>query len=227
MKLILHGENTVKSRQALVESIENHKAKGGVVERLVAKKLEPAEFESQLATTNLFQDNRLVIIEELHSLRRSKRKKRLIELAQIAEIPLILWEKRDLTKTMLKKFPQAKVQQFKITNQLFKWLDSLSPNQSTKADQIKIMRQAAENNDEFMCLAMLARQVRLLIQAKEDGKISAPPFVIAKLKRQAGQFKLEQLLKLHQNLLELDLKLKSSQNQMELGQHLEWLIYQL
>lgn len=227
MKLILHGENTVKSRQALVKAIEQHKQQGGVVKRLEAKKLEPPELESQLAATNLFQDERLVVIEGLHSLRRSKRKKSLIKLAQEAEISLILWEKRDLTKTMLKKFPQAKVQQFKITNQLFKWLDSLNPNPKTKANQIKLMAQAIDSNDEFMCLAMLARQVRLLIQAKEGGKISAPPFVISKLKRQTQQFKLGQLLKLHQQLLELDLKLKTSQTQMELGQHLEWLIYQL
>ncbi|MBD3250643.1 MAG: hypothetical protein GF381_03690 [Candidatus Pacebacteria bacterium] len=227
MITILHGDNIVKSRQKLVELIDQAKDRGVVVNRLEAGKTDRPELESKLTKTSLFGTDRIVVLEELHSLRSTNKKKELIELILQAELDLILWESRSLTKTMLKKFPRAKSQEFGLTNQLFNWLDSLAPTKYTKPSQLQLLNEVIKTDDEYMCLAMLARQIRLLIQAKDGGQIKGPPFVISKIKKQARPFSLGQLLELHRQLVEFDLRLKTSTNQLEPGQFLEWFVYQL
>ncbi len=234
MLTIIHGDNQVKSRKKLWELILQAQSKGFAVTLIEAKNLHLAQLETSLASTQLFNPKKLIVIHELHSLKRSKQKGNLIEFVahfcqkrikqKKTSTQLILWEKRALTKTMAKKFPQAQIFEFKLANSLFKWLDSFSPNQNTKGKQLKLLQNAIQDNDEFACLAMLSRQIRLLIQAKEQAKIKAPPFVISKLKRQADQFTLNQLIKLHAQLLATDLALKTSTNQLELDQKLAWLV---
>ncbi len=227
MITILHGDNTIKSRQKLVDMISQAKDKGVKIKRLDAKRLSPAELEENLASSDLFGNERLVVVEALHSLPRSKRKNRLIELLTDAVTNVCLWEKRELTKNMVKKFKGAKVHKFKLSNSLFDWLDSISPLKQSKAKQIRLLRKAVEANDEYVCFAMLARQVRLLIQAKDGGKISAPPFVIRKINRQASRFSLRQLLDLHAALHRLDFEAKTSNNLVDLQTSLESLMLNL
>jgi len=227
MITIFHGDNLVQSRQKLVELLEQAKQKNIKIKRLRAKKLQPPELEAELVSNDLFGNERLVVIEELHSLPTSKRKKTLIELAAKSSTDLCLWEKRELTKTMLKKFPKAKVQLFKVANSLFNWLDSLSPQEKTKKQQLKLLKQTLVEEDEYTCFAMLCRQVRLLIQAKEGSQIKGPPFVINKIKRQAQQFSFHQLLDLHHQLHQLDQQLKTSSNILDLNKQLDLMILYL
>ncbi len=226
--IVIHGENTIKSRNKLVEIIEETKGKNILVERVEAKNLDLPTLESKLQKTDLFGHGRMLVIEELHSLRRSKKKNRLIEMtAETEGVDICLWEKRKLTKNMLKKLHADKVYEFSLSNSLFDWLDSVSPQDSTKSKQIKLFRQAVESNDAYMCFIMLARQVRMLIQAKDGGKIKGPYFVVNKVKKQASRFNFSQLLKLHQQLHQIDLNLKTSADIVDLDKRLELLILTL
>ncbi|MFH2118254.1 MAG: hypothetical protein ABII10_00735 [Candidatus Paceibacterota bacterium] len=222
MTIILHGENVIKSREKLVTLLEEAKQNGKEVERLTAKQLTPAMLETALQKTSLFGTEQMVIIEELHSLPRSAKKNQLIEIVGKANVTVILWEKRDLTPTMLKKFPKAQVEQFKLTNTLFAWLDAFSPK-TAKQKYFDLSQKAQSADGEHICFAMLARQIRLLLQIK-DGTIPAgPPFVIAKLKRQAQDFSLDQLLNIHSQLFTIDLNAKTSGSFLSLGQELDLL----
>jgi len=99
---ILHGENIVKSRQKLTELISKAKNSDRQVKTLAAKKLTTPELEQSLGNQSLFGVEQTIIIEELHSLPTSKRKKELIEQISAAStqpdgssVEIILWEKRD------------------------------------------------------------------------------------------------------------------------------------
>jgi len=221
MTIILHGENTIKSRDRLVELITELKAKTQNVIRLDAKKIELPQLEEILLKTDLFGNEETLVIEELHSLPKSKKKDALINLiANNREKSLILWEKRDLTATMLKKIPEAKVEQFKLTNALFSWLDLFHQQTPIKQNLIAL-KQAVKNNGDYMCFIMLARQISLLIAVKDGGQLKLAPFMIGKLKKQAQSFSLEQLLNLHQRLFELDQQMKASKNFLNLDQELD------
>ena len=154
--IILHGEHLTRSRTQLIELINKFRHEGRDVTRLTASELNLPVIEKVLGETSLFGTPSLVVIEELHSLVKSNRKTELIDAlsaATQASAPpdLILWEKRSLTKPMLKKFPSAQVQEFKVSNSVFAWLDSLSGQPSTKSAQLKAFHQALAAEDIFDC----------------------------------------------------------------------------
>jgi len=224
--IIIHGDNIIQSRKKLVELMDSAKLKNLVIKRLESKNLELRTLELELNSTSLFGSQQLLILEGLHSLPTSKRKKELISYLVSRILYLenaILYENRQLTVTMLKKFSVAQVFEFKTSNKLFKWLDSLGQN-TNKKNQVQLLQEVLATDGDFMILAMLIRQIRLLIQTKDGGIIKGPPFMIAKLKSQATRFTPKQLLAIHQQLFELDLKLKTSQNLLPLKSELELLI---
>jgi len=224
--IILHGDNTTQSRAKLAELIQSAKQKNQEVTRLETKKLTLAELDTTLGSSSLFGTNKLIIVEELHSLPNSNKKKDLIKLLSkhSGSEDVVLWEKRALTATMLKKFPQAKAQAFKTSNQVFKWLDSLSGKTGNLKNKHSLLTEALNSDGEYFCFLMLLRQVRLLLQAKDSGKIKGPPFMISKLKSQASSFSLPQLLQLHQRLLQMDYSHKTSNTQLSLAQDLDLLL---
>lgn len=230
---ILHGDNTTASRAHLVTLLDQARVQGREVIRLEAKRLDIPQLQDSLGSSSLFGQPRLIVIEELHSLPKSKKKEALLDAvatitAQLDDQTLVvLWEKRALTTTMLKRFGLAQVTEFKLSSALFKWLESLSPQPTTKPAQLKLLHQALAQDDVFMCQAMLIRQVRLLLQARDGGVIKGAPFMIAKLKKQAQFFTMDQLLKLHARLLEIDLEEKSSNRSLSLEQKLDLLIIEL
>jgi len=230
--LILHGEQLTRSRERLVSLLDEHKSQGLEVVRLTGSELTLPLLEQSFGETSLFGSSKVILIEELHSLIKSNRKAELIEAVATAsgapEAPtVILWEKRSLTKPMLKKFPSAQVQEFKVSNAIFTWLDSLSGKKNTKSQQLKLLHQALTTEDEFFCFTMFIRQVRLLIQTKDGGTVAGPPFMVTKLRQQSAQFSLSQLLNTHHRLLEIDVAHKTSSNRLTLGQDLDLLLLQL
>jgi len=78
-----------------------------------------------------------------------------------------------------------------------------------------------------MCFVMLARQIRLLIKIKDGSIPPGPPFMIAKLKKQAQDFTLEKLLKIHDQLFMIDQAAKTSGSFFTLGQELDLLTVNL
>ena len=226
MFLILHGENQVKSRDHLALMIDRAQKRASRISRLEAKKINLAILEENLLANSLFDKNKLLIIEGLHSLPRSKKKNELIKFlsANCDQIDLILWEKRSLTQGMLKKFPQATIKEFKPSNHLFAWLDALNPDKKTLTNQLQLLDQASQADSAQMCFAMLARQIRLLITAKSGGKLKAHPFVIQKIHRQTHHFSLSQLLKIHHQLLQIDIKQKTSTGLLPLKAELDLLL---
>ncbi len=221
---ILHGNNQTNISDALVKLIKDYKKNGCQVIRLEAKKLTLANLEQALQVTNLFGQDRLVVINHLFSLPRSKKRANFAKLIAKNTKNVILVEKRKLSKANLKHFPQAKIQLFKLSSALFSWLDSISSNKNSLKRQLTLLQKALEQDGAMMCLAMLARQIRLLIQAKENAKIKGPPFMVSKIKTQARYFSLEQLLNLHKKLCLLDGAEKTSTNLMGLEQSLEGLV---
>ncbi len=222
--IIFHGENIVQSRESLLKYLNEQKADQVVVERMLAKELDPILLKNKLQKTDLFGHSRLLVIEELHSLPKSAKQTILIELLQQASMSVILWEKRQLTPTMLKRFPKAEIREHKLANSLFAWLDSFSPKKTSLTKQLQLLAQALRDNDPYSCSSMLARQIRLLIQAKEGRVIKGPPFVQQKITRQASAFTLKQLLEAHRLLYRIDQNEKTSNSVLSVPAQLEQLI---
>lgn len=217
---IIHGENTIKSRQALLDLIERFKSQGYEIVSLSAKNLSTAQLEQALGGESLFGHSKVVIVEELHSQQESAKRKQLVSLLAATSAEVILWEKRLLTATMLKKFPKATVDTYKASSILFSWLDSLG-KKGNPASQIKQLQEICNQESAQFCLSMIIRQIRLLIASKDDGQLKAAPFVVVKLKQQAQKFTIDQLVALHSKLVGIEFAQKRSLSKLTLEQQLQ------
>lgn len=221
--IILHGENTTKSREQLYLYITAAKNEQTEIRRIEAKNCTEAFLEESLGSTDLFETPKLTIIEELHSLPVSKKRTSLISmLAKNCDQNIILWEKRSLTKTMLKPFSSATVMEYKMSKTLFSWLELLG-NTQEQTKKLRLLKDAVTNDGDFFCFLMLIRQIRMLIQIKSGETVAGPPFVVAKLKQQATLFSMEKLLQTHALLLKIDTENKTSKNLVSLPQQLDLL----
>lgn len=233
--IILHGDNTASSRRKLGDLLDSARHQGCHVLRLVAKKINPADLEDALSSQDLFGQPKVIVIEELHSLPTSARKKSLLESLAThshqltSQTGLILWEKRSLTATMIKKFAPAQALDFPLSKSMFKWLDSLRghANPTQQVTMIKLLHQTIDQDGDFFALSMLVRQMRMLMEVLETGQVAGPPFMLAKLRSQAASFSLSQLIQTHRQLLEIDLKMKTSTTSLTLVQELDLLLLTL
>ncbi|MCB9800603.1 MAG: hypothetical protein H6773_00265 [Pseudomonadales bacterium] len=221
--IILHGDSTVQSRNELAKILSEARAQSTEIVRVDAKSLNHATLESTLGEQDLFGTPKLVVIETLHSLPRSKKKDELIKLvSKKSPHQILLWEKRTLTKTMLKSFPDAQVREFKMSNFLFNWLDMLGGRQPYN-QKLETLHQAIKKDGDYLCFIMVVRHVRLLLLAKTGGIIKGPPFMVSKYKKQAQMFSETQLLQLHTHLVSIDEKTKTSTTSLNLESQLDLL----
>lgn len=228
MLKVIHGENQVASRKKLVEFIEQAKQQNKAVINLSAEKLDRAKLESALLSESLFSNEKLLVIEGIYSLPKSKKKDEFIELISSASIEIILWDQKPLNKTNLKKLPtNLENYEFKITPKMWAFLDTLSTNPKTKTSMMKLFQESIEGDGVEFVFLMIARQIRMLIQIKENNPPKVAPFMLDKLKKQAKDFSLKKLLDLHQQLFLIDQKQKQSTGLLSLEGELDLLLFNM
>ncbi len=237
--IILHGEHELASRQKLIELTTAARQAGRQVKWLDGKKLTLADLELATGSDSLFGTPITLVIEQVFAGPKSKRKDELVNWLKNQAQPagaareldnatdIILWETKTLTATQLKPFATTNIQQFKLANAVFSWLDSVSPQPATKAKQLQMVTAAVTAESADFCVIMLQRQVRLLIQAKENQLPTMAPFMAQKLVSQARNFTLDQLLQLHKRLFLMDQRQKTGTGPGNIRQELEILIAKL
>jgi len=222
---VVHGEKVAASRLKLTELIEQAQKNGQEIGRLENKNITLPNLEQALSGQSLFGSPTTLVVEGLFSLPHSKARTQLIDFiaSHTGESSIIIWDKKSLTKTQLKTLHPTQDFEFKPSPVLFQWLDAFSPLSGTKKRQLELLHQAIQTESAEFCAIMLARQIRLLIQAKTGVSLKGAPFMIAKLKKQSNSFSLEQLLALHTQLLELDLKTKTGNSAWNVAGELDLL----
>lgn len=128
-----------------------------------------------------------------------------------------LWSLNNAVKVLVNYNQQITLAQVKkmipepIEENIFALADALSLRQTSLA--LKLLHdQLASGVNEFYLLSMLARQIRILWQVKiSHGQgLDLHPFVLNKTLLQVKNFSLPQLEKLYTQLVELDMKLKTT-----------------
>lgn len=220
---IVHGENRVESRKKLSEIIREAKSKGWEVTRIDGTSLTKGELLTHARSQTLLSTGQLLVIENFFK-NNKKAAEDVLQIPQDDTIVLVFWEGKQLTPAAVKKL-QSKftVQEFKIPVAVFKFLDSLAPNNARAS--LKLLAEAKNRDEAEFLLIMMARQVRLLIWAKEDvDTLKVPPWMKHNLTRQAEKFTSSELRALHNKLLELDRDNKHSRLPENLDASLELLV---
>lgn len=218
INVILHGDNQVASREKLNLLINDGKlaGKGLIYLDNPSKK----ELLDATSAQSLFGDENIIVIENFLT----GNKDAVGILSQIQDVPLIIWEKKGLTPSVVKKLSgKFSVLEFKLPTVLFALLDSIYPKNAKKIlEFLNVLKQ--ETEPEFIFI-MISGRVRQLLWAKlELDTLTVAPWQRNKLTQQARRFTNEQLLMLHSKLLETDRSQKLSQLPENLTASLELLL---
>ncbi len=231
MTIVLHGDNNVASRIALNEHIAQIKKTGDEeIIRLDGEKLDLTELKQALESQSLFGSERLVVIENLLSRQRSKTKDALLDYVGSQEYitQLILWEKKQATAAQLKKIKNIKQTLFKISPKIFKFLDSIAPNNTKQ--MLLILKETKQIDAAELIFYMFHRRVSDLIVANNlgnQGLNGMQPWQKQRLVSQAKRFDLQQLLNLHKKLYKIELDTKTGRSPLELSSMLDLIVAEI
>lgn len=228
MLIILHGENILKSRQEL----ERIKTQDNQVEIILfdGAKIDHTCLKQALESKPFLEEKRLVIIENLLSQKKNlKQQKTILDYLKNPPIKtdLILWEEREIGKELLSRV-SATVKLFKTEPILFKFLEAIRPGNTKEI--LTLLRESLLAEEPEIVFYMLTRQFRNLILIADLGEKGLPRMAswqISRLKNQAKNFTLEQLLKIYHELLEIDYRQKTGQQTFDLAHTLELFLINL
>ncbi|MEI6690776.1 MAG: hypothetical protein WCL07_03445 [bacterium] len=224
---ILHGDNIVTSRNKRQSLLQEYRNKGYEPRFIEGDKTTHAELESIITTVNMFEPD-VILIDNLLGRLKSKEKDACLQVFSKSSLdkPIIMWDKRELTATMLKPIPNAKVEIFKESHSLFPFVDSLIPDNSAKS--IVLLHSALKQNDIFLVFGMIVRRITDLIIAQDDPSLlTGSPWGVKQTINQSKSWTLPQLLLLHQQLLDIDLAVKTGNTKLDLTSQLDLLLLQL
>lgn len=223
--IIVHGDNIVASRNYLSQKKNELKASG--VKELVTLEGKKASIETivgALESQSLFGVEKYIFIEDFLSRPKSAAKSEIEDYLQKTNpANCLLWEGKKATPAQLKKFAKATIQESKSSSQTFQFLDSLG---TTKENSLRLLQKALETDTEGSLFFMLVRQVRLLLLVGAPS-YNIPPWQKQKLLKQAVLLGEKKLLSLHNLLLSIDEKNKTSGSLLGLTGELEVLIAKL
>lgn len=222
---LLHGENVSQSRTRLNELVAQAKQKGHEIIRIDAKGAPADEILTSSRAQSLLGRPQLTVIENL-----SVKKDSFSLLKRVLEqspSPVVVWEAKKLTPAQIRKLPEKlRTEEFKVPASIFKFLDALSPKNTTPA--LRLLQQAKETSPSEFLLFMLGTRVRRLIWAKEDPEtLRLPDWQKKRLIAQAEKWQLTQLYTLHTRLLELDRRSKKSELPEDLPASLDLLVAEI
>jgi len=228
---IFHGDDYITSRQELNQALETNLNNQTEIIKLNAKSLTLESLTQTLESSSLFNNKKITVIFQLFSLPRSKNKTSLIELVlKNPDKTIYIWETKTLTPANLKlvsKKEGVNLKSFKLPVVLFKFLDSIKPENSKTT--LNLFHQTLKTNPVELIFYMLSRRLSQLIQAKDNPKtIKAAPWQINQLKSQAKSFpSIDYLIKLHSKLSLLDYQTKTGQSPVDLTTNLDLLLINL
>ena len=175
----------------------------------------------------MFDNQKPIVIENLLSLPRSKDKQVLIDIVlNNNDKDVYLWDKKTITPAVKKQFSNAKIQEFKAPKLVFKLLDLLKPK--NPSNFLVLLHQTLGTEPTELVFYFLHRRVSQLIVALDSPReLKGAPWQVGKLKSQAKQFNLKQLLRLHQDLVKIDFKIKSGKAVLPLASQLDLLFLNL
>lgn len=220
MIYLLHGENTIKSYQRLIELQEKYKTAGLEINVLEAAKVNKVTWEQFLSQDSLFSASFLVISNF------SGNKEIDFSLLDLFDGPIILYERKKLST--LPKIKNLVEEKFDPPSVMFKFVESIAPGNALET--IKLFQETIADQPVEVVMVMLVRQIRMLMLAKSDSTTGPSEWTImkdwqkGKIMSQAKKFELYKLKNIYSNLLKIDFEIKTGKSPVKLETRLELLL---
>jgi len=225
---LIHGDDTAASRRILSEQKALHPDTEIIT--LTGVGLALPQLVLACETKSLLSEKKLIIIENLFK-GGVKLKAPLIQYITLGGCgyPVIVWEDRKLeTVTLKKNFPKAQVIAGNFPPILFSFLYSLGS--LPPSELLARFHACLREKEATLVHAMIVRQIRLLIIAKDGGPVALSHLGVAswqgdKFVKQAQAWSMEKLVEKYRQLIGLEHLLKSGQTPYTLAFLLDfWLV---
>ena len=221
MKYLLHGDDTVLSRNMLSGLVE-----GFTIIRLDGKTAALKEMEEYLLSTGLFGEKKAVVVESL--LTKNPKKKELVKfLNEVKDsVLLVLWEDKKLPKTALTPLKNFTVREFLLPTTYFQFLDSFTERNGKKL--FVMYQELLKTVSAEQVFYSLLKRLRLLLimsgNGTSEGLSKMSPWQKQKLSQQVRFWSRNALLCFYKELQDTEIKLKSGKLPLGLSKHLDTLI---
>lgn len=189
---ILHGDDYKKSRERLSQIKNALKKRNWEIISFDDKQKRISDY---LTTNSLFSVSTLFVIENIKNLTKDDFKWINDDDNQDIDVNILIWSKSSINKTFLKNFKiKYNLEEFKISAEIFLFLDNLIPNNTEKL--LNIFYKLKQNENIEIIFAMMGRHFRDLYWVSVDEKsLKTAPWRISKLKSQAKKFNNSDTLK--------------------------------
>lgn len=203
--IILHGDKTDELYQRLDVFKNEAKKRDWEIRNIDIQQ----DIKEQLVKKGLFASNSFFVIKEANKLLK-KDLNWINDSKDNIEGTLIMYSENTLPKTYLNNLKNAdKTEEYKLPVLIWRLLESIYPGNSRNC--IKLMHEVLKKEAPEFVFALISKHVRDLIWANlENNKLPYPSWRISKLRTQARKFKSEELKIIIQDLSIIDLKIKTS-----------------
>ena len=228
---LFHGDDIYASRSELGEikkSRQNHE-----IVQLDGKRATMTDLIQATESTSLFNDSRLVIVENIFCRQFNRKSKELgAFIAWIKALPetveIIFWEEKELSKGVINEMPKkSDIALYRPDRKLFQLVDTIKPNNTAKL--LQLLNNCLNTDPIELIFALILRQMRLLIMAKDLHKNlpAVSPWQASKIQIQSALYSKDYLLQLYRQLLRIDTSIKSGTSPFDLTQCVKLFLIEL
>lgn len=225
MITILHGDNIEASRTALVQY--KHNAKDKELRVITGSTVDTTDITQAVQSSSLFGGSLCVVFENVFS-KLGKKPKKIEEIATVIQEAgktedIVIWEDKELGKTVMGQFPGAKTTIFKTPVLIFQFLDALRPNNASQL--LKLYQSLTQTEAPELVSVLIGKRLRTLIMiADHVTPVGMQSWQIGRLTTQAKLFTMKQLVDLYKKLISIELSIKSGTSPFTMKESLElWL----
>lgn len=223
MLYLIHGDDKVKSREKRLLLI-NDLGKDKEVVSLDGRKIDLNKLKKAIEERSLFGGGKVVVVDDLGM----EKKEILNYISKLGkEENLVIWEGKEVKKSVINKLKKFKIENFKISNLMFLFLDNLGFD---KKKSFEIFKRLGRKEDINFIFQMIIRQFRLLILTKSEAEKGPSDFSRlagwqkSKLTKQGKKFTMDKLKRIYNLLLETEKKIKTGGDILGLKAEVEKLI---
>lgn len=225
MIYIFHGEDFVSSRNAF------NKVRDDSSVTLDASDLNKDLLNQLMSESSLFSLHKKLLIENFFNKKSVKNNDVLFEFIKKTDhLDIFIWDDNEITKNKLKDFPRYEDQNFKVQQNIFGFVDNISP--ASPANVKKFHEALTYSNPEFI-FTMIIRQFRLMLGILENSKNNIDEvsrlrdWQISKLKRQCSLFGEEKIKSIYKKLNKIDKSQKTGASKLNLVQSIDMFLLEI
>lgn len=203
--MIIQGDHPEKSRKRFSQIIKKIKSKGWEIRRIDSSQ----NVSEQFTQVSLFEEKLLFIIEEPLKLL-AKDLKWISKNQKGIEGNLLIYHQGYIPKKIINLLPkQIEIEDYKIPKLIWNFLDSIYPGNTKEI--LQILHNVIETEPKEFIFSLIVGRVKELYWIKIDEKaLKYPSWRLNKLKFQAKKFKKEMLKEIIDELSKIDIRVKTS-----------------